>query len=272
MISREYHNKLLLVTQPHHAELAAQLAAHWGNDRFSKPEPLEPMILAAGEHDNGWREWDNRPTIDPEKGVPYTFATLSYVDHAKLYWRGILRAVEEDPYEGLMVCMHGVGLYKQRYGTDPSMTRQPRDKEEKLSVAKLISDGELLQKKLRKKLAATSHYRGMIDDARIWANYKLLQVFDRIALHLCWKGVVPYTVSPVPVSYNPSKEVTIMLTPKDDEHIELSPYPFHDNPVNASVRASVLPLRKYRTDLEFRQAYYIAETLDLSFKFSAGEG
>ena len=268
MISREDKNKLLLVTQPHHAELAAQLAAHWGNNLFSRPEPLEPMILAASEHDNGWREWDNRPRIDTDKGVPYTFATLSYVDHAKLYWRGILRSVEDDPYEGLIVCMHGVGLYKQRYGTDPSMKRVPQDAKEKVAAQKIIREGELLQKKLRKRLAASSAYKRFANDVHIWANYRLLQVFDRLSLHLCWKGVVPYTVSPVPLSYAPLKDVTVTLKPTDGGLIELSPYPFAEDPLNASVRARLLPLRKYKSDEQFREEYYGAEIVELSFKFA----
>src|SRR2546422_8828615 len=89
MITREYDGQLLVVTQPHHAELAGQLAAHWGNGGFHELEPLLPMIRAANEHDNGWREGDNRPTVDPKTGLPYTFATLSYGGHARIYWRRI---------------------------------------------------------------------------------------------------------------------------------------------------------------------------------------
>ena len=267
MITRKYDGQLLIVTQPHHAELAGQLAAQWGNDGFQELKPGMAMIRAANEHDNGWREWDNRPTIDPEEGLPWSFATLTYVEHSKLYWRGILLAADEDPYEGLMVSMHGRGLYNQRYGTDLAMKRVAQGPGEKNAVKRFVKANELLQKKLRRRLAASSQYRSQASDRQIWANYFLLQAFDRIALHLCWKGLVPYGVQNVPKDYDKGEEVSLNLEPTGDGAIKLTPYPFMQKPFEASATGCLVPLQKYESDGQFREEYYRGRRIELKFKF-----
>ena len=268
MITREYDGQLLVVTQPHHAELAGQLAAHWGNEGFHEPEPLLPMIRAANEHDNGWREWDNRPTIDPKTGLPYTFATLSYVEHAKLYWRGMTLAAEEDPYEGLMVNMHGRGLYNKRHRTDLAMKRVPIGREEKVAVNRLVRESERLRKRLMKRLVADSRYKNLVSDDQVWANYCLLQAFDRISLHLCWKGLIPYGVQHVPTGYRKGEETSVNLTPESDGSVRLSPYPFKQSQFEVSVTGCLVPMKKYETDEEYRESYYRGERVELKFKLT----
>ena len=44
-------------TQEEHAELSAQFAAHWGNDRFERLRPYDTMVFATTYHDSGYREW-----------------------------------------------------------------------------------------------------------------------------------------------------------------------------------------------------------------------
>lgn len=268
MIVRQFDGQLLIVTQPHHAELAGQLAARWGNDGFKEPEPSIPMIRAANEHDNGWREWDNRPTVDTSEGLPWSFATLSYVEHTKLYLRGILLAADEDPYEGLIVCMHGRGLYNQRYRTDLSMKRLPQGRAEKIAVSKFVKASELLQKKLRRRLAASSQYRSQAGDRQIWANYFLLQAFDRIALHLCWKGLIPYAVQNVPKDYTKVEGISLNLDPASDGAIKLTPYPFTQRPFEVSATGCLVPLQKYESDEEFREKYSKGQRIELKFKFT----
>jgi hypothetical protein len=269
MITRVDGNDLLIVTQPHHAEMAAQLAADWGNDRFAVPDPMEPMILAAGEHDNGWREWDNRPTLNPAEGLPWTFANLDYVEHTKLYWRGVLRAAEEDPYEGLMVAMHYVGLYTQRYGTDPALKRQPATDAERAAVEQATTQGEQLQRELRKRLGGMPEYHTAASEPRIWANYKLLQTFDRLSLHLCWKGMIPYVLTNVPSGYA-GQEGEIQLQPADGNRMRLTPYAFARDPLHVTVQARRVPLRHYPNDREFREAYHRAARAPVNFVLTAG--
>jgi len=99
-----------LVTQPDHAAVSGYMAAHWGNEEFSKlgylDDSSEPEQLAAetifgiAEHDNGWWEWEASPTITASDKLPKGLAeVLSIPEQAAQRWRiGIRRFEENHPY------------------------------------------------------------------------------------------------------------------------------------------------------------------------------
>lgn len=264
MIIQKYRGQLLLVTQPDHGDLAGQFAAHWGNSQFQRPEPYEDMVVAATAHDNGWWEQDNRPTIDSEKQSPYDFRSLPYTEHTTLYRRGINRAIDDSPYAGLMVCMHGTGLYKQRYGTDPSLVRQPNNPEEAAAVEKFIQDQELIQQEIRSQFARDARYRHYLPDAYIWMNYKLLQVWDRLSLMLCWRGASEFALSPAPTSYS-DPETNLAIKPVSEHELTVSPYPFRESPIEFHVLGRLLPDLPYENARVFKESYYRAPRIDLAF-------
>ena len=72
MVIRELKNgSSLASTQEDHADLSAQFAAHWGNDRFEQLSPYDTMVFATTYHDSGYREWEGVPRMNIEKGRPY---------------------------------------------------------------------------------------------------------------------------------------------------------------------------------------------------------
>ena len=72
MVIRELKDGRCFVSlQEDHAELSAQFAAHWGNDRFSRLRPYQTMVFATTYHDSGYREWEGTPPMNVEKGRPY---------------------------------------------------------------------------------------------------------------------------------------------------------------------------------------------------------
>src|SRR5207237_2788018 len=91
MILQEQGDQLVLIRQTDHAVLSGFFAREWGNDLFKRPEPFESFRLAVSEHDNGWREWELAPQIDPKTHLPYTFMSLPTEDHMQLYQRGLER-------------------------------------------------------------------------------------------------------------------------------------------------------------------------------------
>src|SRR5438105_7909170 len=121
MIVSTRNGDFQLIRQTDHAELSGMLAEHWGNDRFRRPEPFAPMVLAAALHDDGWREWEAQPRVNPATGFPYQFTELPVLEHLAFYLRGVERVIARDRYAGLMVSMHCQGLYNRRYGIDPSL-------------------------------------------------------------------------------------------------------------------------------------------------------
>jgi len=57
MMAYPYDNaRLILALQIDHSRVAGYFAAHWGNQKFDRPEPYSSVVLAATEHDIGWWE------------------------------------------------------------------------------------------------------------------------------------------------------------------------------------------------------------------------
>ena len=64
MIIRTHDDSQLFITQPDHARLAAQAISHWRDDGFDDHPRRPSILLAAREHDNGWREEDTTTHVD----------------------------------------------------------------------------------------------------------------------------------------------------------------------------------------------------------------
>jgi hypothetical protein len=109
MILQEQGDQLVLIRQTDHAVLAGVFAREWGNELFRRPEPFDSFCLAAAEHDNGWRDWELLPQVDPKTRLPYSFMSVPTEAHMALYLRGIERTVKADAYAGLLVAMHCQG-------------------------------------------------------------------------------------------------------------------------------------------------------------------
>jgi len=54
--------RLILALQIDHSRVAGYFAAHWGNQKFARPEPYSSVVLAATEHDIGGWEWEMKPS------------------------------------------------------------------------------------------------------------------------------------------------------------------------------------------------------------------
>ena len=57
----------------------------------------------------------------PTSGRPLNFLDVPVPAHLAFYRAGIAAITDEDPYAGLLVSMHGAGIYRQRYGAQPEL-------------------------------------------------------------------------------------------------------------------------------------------------------
>ena len=71
----------------------------------------------AERHDDGWAVWEQSPRVDDD-GKPIGFLDVDVRSHLAFYRAGIAAITEQDPDAGLLVSMHGAGIYRQRYGLD----------------------------------------------------------------------------------------------------------------------------------------------------------
>ena len=122
MIVRETGAAWQVVLQTDHAELSEEVARAWAD----VGPRHDSVVLAARRHDDGWATWERSPMVD-DAGKPVTFLDVHVPAHLAFYRAGIAAITDEDPYAGLLVSMHGAGIYRQRYGADPSLalTRAP---------------------------------------------------------------------------------------------------------------------------------------------------
>ncbi len=168
-----------LVTQGEHARLAGDLAAAWGNAAFAGPARREGLLLAARRHDDGWRSSDDTPAFDAARARPLHFLELGLAELMALYEPGVRAVQADDPYAGLLVSMHWIGLLHGRWGLEGAAP-----------AALAAQAGELrLAEEARWARARLDAWDGAgprsAFEAGLWHDYDLLQAVDQLSLALC---------------------------------------------------------------------------------------
>ncbi|RMH19387.1 MAG: DUF3891 family protein [Acidobacteria bacterium] len=119
MIVARHHGRLRVVTQSDHAHLAGAILALWRDDGLPEHPRRQALIFAAREHDNGWREADAAPRIDPESGRPCDFAHLPDDVRREIWERGVTRHAQTQPYPALLIVEHALNLHRS-HRDDPA--------------------------------------------------------------------------------------------------------------------------------------------------------
>jgi Protein of unknown function (DUF3891) len=232
MIVRDAGGDWQVVLQTDHAELAEEVARAWAH----RGPRHDSVVLAARRHDDGWATWERSPMVDGD-GRPVTFLDVHVPAHLAFYRAGIAAITDEDAYAGLLVSMHGAGIYRQRYGADPSLalTRAPEVQE---LVDAFVAEQEATY------LERTAQ-AGVEDELRL-ADYHRLQWFDRFSLAFCMRGWdepgEPFDVG------------LFRFEPVGAWRARVSPWPFTEAEVECSLVRRLVPKREWR-QAEFREAF-----------------
>jgi Protein of unknown function (DUF3891) len=206
MIVRDLDDAWQVVLQTDHADLSAGFARAW-----RAPLPAS-LVIAAERHDDGWAVWEQAPRVDAD-GKPVNFLEVDVRSHLAFYRAGIAAITEQDEDAGLLVSMHGAGIYRQRYGLDPGMGLA-RAAEAQDEVDAFVAEQE-------------AKFGGEPGDRR--GDYELLQLFDRLSLYFCMRGCEAFELQ----GYE--------LEPVAPWHIRLAPFPFAGSPTRFSLVRRVLP-------------------------------
>jgi hypothetical protein len=172
-----------------------------GNEIFARPEPLESFQLAAAEHDNGWKEWELQPRIDPVSFLPYSFMSLPTREHIALYQRGIERVVKVDRYAGLLVSMHCAGLYDKTRATIPGYSAKYVKAHEAPVVTDFLQILRLQQLRLKVDLRGDPATINVADEKWLQVNALRLEALDRLSLYFCLGPLEGATIDAVPADY-----------------------------------------------------------------------
>jgi uncharacterized protein DUF3891 len=239
---------LLLVRQVDHQDQCGLMADAWGNADFARPDPFGPLATAAAVHDEGWRAWEEAPRVG-EDGAPVDFPHIDRPTHVALYREGIEGAIACDPRAGLIVSMHGLGLYEGRLGLDegPATPRRARPP----AVQAFLAEQDTVQGELRERIGAGTEL-----DAWAWAGYRLLQTWDVMSLHLTWRAQAAGRETTLPQVPRAAGDpgVTLTLRPVDALAATCDPWPFGADEVALPVAARVVEDRPYTSDADLQGA------------------
>lgn len=268
-----------LVTQNEHGEQVGRLAEAWSGGAFAPPEPQSAVRMAAALHDAGWWEHDFAPHL--ADGKPASVLEATHDDWTAFYDRGIERVADRDPYAGLLCALHGAGIRRQRYGTQPSMPDgtaeyatfvETQERRQRALLGALVDDARYastvtaVDREVLDELQRTGSYDGPADSG-VWRNYRLLEAWDRLSLYCCRNAdPEPTTLGPVPTAPG-EPDVSLEITPLDETTIRLDPYPFERSSVETSVRARTIPKAEYVEAAALREAYYDAPLESVPFEF-----
>lgn len=126
--------------QHDHGRASGVAAAAWCGAAGDRPLRYE-AVLAIGLHDLGWREQDERPTLDPDRGRPYDFMSTPIARRLRIYRDGIDAVQRLDPYAGLLASLHFSAFVAD--GSAPAFVDAERERQEALRTALRVPDAEV---------------------------------------------------------------------------------------------------------------------------------
>jgi hypothetical protein len=272
MLRTNRDGRAWFVTQPHHAEVAGYLAAHWGNAAFVRPghyaaapdpERLRAeTVFGIAQHDNGWWEWDAAPELD-EGGLPLGLreAIQNQREGMRKWQLGVPRFADRHPYAALLTSFHAFWLHGPRIGagTEPAFRHPlhgragpPRlEGAEADATRAFLDEIATAQAGLEARIGADPATAAWLDARHLDPHVRLLQLLDALSLSLCAAVVPPlegpaqglgedaFDLPDVP-RRGWSDRVTIAVRPRGGRHIVLEPYPFDRDPLPVLVQARVL--------------------------------
>src|ERR1700732_2541526 len=170
-------DRTITISQTSHSWLSGQLARVWGNESFGRFEPFEPICYAAQQHDIGFLDWENEPTLNLETGLPYAFDELPESLHLHIWRTGIYQLRPVCSYASLIVSLHFYRLCERFH-------RQQNDSE--LSEAsRFLREQREYQKKARATLRQDPLFEHAITPEVLSYHRHLIAVWDLFSLELC---------------------------------------------------------------------------------------
>ena len=268
MLFRDGPNGSIAITQPSHAWLSGQIMRAWGNAEFGTVAPNEDVCLGAEQHDIGWLEWEQSPTLNLTTGRPHGFRELSVAAHTAIWRRGTELALAFGRYPALLVSLHGTGLYANFAGAAADAA----------IVGDFVSGQLAIQQRLLASLRLDQRLGGFCDPATIERNRGLVRAADRMSIAICTgmqdlavrsddprEGVIKQ----VPAAEGET-DIRLRAIDGDLGRIGVSPWPFAAAQVQVACEGISLPSRKFDDASELRIGLQDAARVVLAAKLRPG--
>jgi hypothetical protein len=228
VIVREMDAALRLVTQPDHAALAAELLALLRLPGLVEHPRRRELLRAVRLHDNGWQELDAAPRVERASGRPHAFLDLPDALRLEVWARGTRRYREREPYLALLVGEHARTLFAHRRDAD--------------GWRELLAELDEARTELLARCA--------LDDAALRADYRFLDLADRLSLVACngWRE---------PLEWEPSAgerlHGELRRGERGGEEIALLPFPLA-GATTFTFACRHVPVRRFDSDTDLAVA------------------
>ena len=217
----------LLIRQPDHAAMAAEVLSHWQADGFPGRPSRDIVLHATREHDCGWAEEDDAPSVNPESGEPWDFIRLP-AERRQAVWPRAVEKLAEMPHVAALVAHHAITAYA-RYESDPAWQSFFRTmtgaRDSRVATLARRTSGVTFDSFLR--------------------DYASLRWADLISLALChgWQDTF---------------ELDYYRGAPDGDSLTLTPDPFAGATIVWRVPARRVPRQRYASDQALRAAHAAA--------------
>jgi len=223
VIVRPDGDSWLLIRQPDHAAMAADVLSHWQADGVPGRETRDILLHATREHDCGWTEEDDAPTVNPATGGPWDFIHLP-VARRQAVWTRAIRLLAETPHVAALVAHHALTAYARYDGEN--------DWRDFFRTMASERDGRVA--------ALATRATGVTFDSFL-RDYASLRAADLISLALCHGWQDPFVLD----YYRGAPDGPVLT---------LTPDPFDGAIVSWRVAARRVPRRRYLSYLDLRAA------------------
>jgi uncharacterized protein DUF3891 len=235
MIIRRDRNSLLFITQPDHAQLAADIMGRWHEGGLQAHPRRDAILRATREHDNGWIEEDAATHVHAS-GEPLDFIAVPAAVKHRIWPRAAARLAEPDPYVAALVAQHALSVHGQQR-PDPAWHS-------------FFSTMDALRSDLLRRCGGDS-------ERTLEQDYPFMQIGDQLSLIFCNGWHTPFArrggrTILKPAGVGPGGPACTIL--------ETSPDPFGGARVPLQVRARRLPARAFASEADLRDTLASAPT------------
>jgi hypothetical protein len=155
-------------------------------------------------------EWDLRPTLNRETGLPHSFMEMPLDVHLELWSHAAEKLLRQSAYSALLVSMHGSALYEMR-----DLDRM--DAADAAKVRRFLAERRAEQDALLARLD--------LERAAAAVNQRLLWTWDFMSLALCLDWA-PTDARRVPLG---GETADLHMEPVGPEQVVVHPWPFRDS-------------------------------------------
>jgi hypothetical protein len=250
------HDRTITISQTSHSWISGQLARAWGNELFGGFTPFEPICYAAGQHDIGFLNWENQPTLNLETGLPYTFDELPESLHLAIWRTGIYQLRPVCSYASLIVSLHFSGLCERFH-------RRQKDSDQ-CEASRFLREQRDYQESIRESLSQDTFFESAIAPEMLSYHRDLIAAWDFLSLELCRGQSREFKLPDIPFSGGKRGDLLVRRQSEDETVWEVDPWPFAAPSLTTLCEGRILDQR-FDDQKKMREALRLAARKTIQF-------